>query len=181
MDWSSLVKKIKSGDYNELELVYKLYREEFIKWITKSFKCSDDDAKDVYQQSIITFYENIINGKIQNFNSSIKTYLFAIGKNKFYSLSREKYKFHMEIDDGLGKIPEELDTNEVDMHKLQGVEKSLLILGDPCRRILELYYYHKKSMTDIADSMGLKNPDTAKNMKYKCLKRLRVICKNEGV
>jgi len=181
MDWSSLIKKIKSGDYNELELVYKNYREEFIKWITKSFNCSGDDAKDVYQQTIITLYENIVNDKIQSFNSSIKTYLFAIGKNKFYAETREKYKFQMETDDTINTIPEEVNTSDEDLQKLQGVEKSLEILGNPCRQILELYYYHKKSMNDIASTLGLKNPETAKNMKYKCLKRLRVICQNEGV
>ncbi len=181
MDWSSLIKKIKSGDYNELELVYKNYREEFIKWIIKSFKCSSDDAKDVYQQTIITLYENIVNDKIQNFNSSIKTYLFAIGKNKFFAETREKHKFQMETDDTINTIPEEMNTSIEDMKKLQGVEKSLEILGNPCKQILELYYYHKKSMIDIAGTLGLKNPETAKNMKYKCLKRLRVICQNEGV
>ena len=181
MDWSSLIKNIKSGDYNELELVYKEYREEFVKWIMKSFKCSDDDAKDVYQQTIVTFYENIVNDKIHSFNSSIKTYLFAIGKNKLYAISREKHKFKMEIDDSIGGIVQETDTEEENSRKLKKVEKSMKSLGDPCKKILELYYYHKKTMNDIAKSLGLKNSETAKNMKYKCLKRLRTITQRASV
>jgi RNA polymerase sigma-70 factor (ECF subfamily) len=180
MDWSSLIKHIKSGEYNELELVYKEYREEFVKWIIKSFKCSDDDAKEVYQQTIVTFYENIVNDKIRSFNSSIKTYLFAIGKNKLYAISREKHRFQME-EDGVNTISEEMETEEENGQKLQVVEKGLIALGDPCRKILELYYYHKKTMNDIANSLGLKNSETAKNMKYKCLKRLRTITRKECV
>ncbi len=175
MDWSSLIKKIRSGDYNELEQVYKMYREEFILWIIKSCKCSDDDAKDVYQQTIVALYENIVNDKIQNFNSSIKTYLFAIGKNKMYATSRDKHKIQMEIDEGFELTSDETNREEENTKKLEGVEKGLDKLGDPCRKILELYYYHKKTMNEIAKVAGLKNSETAKNMKYKCLKRLRAI------
>ncbi|MBA7541620.1 hypothetical protein ES705_33936 [subsurface metagenome] len=181
MDWSSLIKKVKTGEYDELELVYKTYRMEFIKWMMKSYKCSIDDAKDVYQQTIIIFYENVINDKIQSYNSSIKTYIFAIGKNKFYTLTRDKNRFNLEIDDTIKMVSDDRNIKEDNLNKLEGVEKSLTILGDPCKKILELYYYHKKSMNDIAMELGLKNPETAKNMKYKCLKRLRIICQKEGV
>jgi len=176
MDWSSLIRKVRSGDYNELEQVYKIYREEFILWIMKSYKCSDDDAKDVYQQTIVALYENVVNEKIQNFNSSIKTYLFAIGKNKLYAASRDKHKIQMEIDEEIELTADETNREEENTKKLEGVEKGLDQLGNPCRKILELYYYHKKNMNEIAKVVGLKNSETAKNMKYKCLKRLRAIC-----
>lgn len=87
----------------------------------------------------------------------------------------------MEIDESMSMVAQETETNEEEIQKLKGMEKSLGILGDPCRKILELYYYHKKNMKEIADVAGLKNPETAKNMKYKCLKRLRTICQNEVV
>ena len=43
---------------------------------------------------------------------------------------------------------------------------------------LEAYYYKKSSMQQICLSMGYKNADTAKNLKYKCLQRLKKMMDN---
>jgi hypothetical protein len=37
------------------------------------------------------------------------------------------------------------------------------------------YYYHSMSMEEIADRMNYKNRFTSKNLKYKCINRLRRI------
>ena len=50
-------------------------------------------------------------------------------------------------------------------------------LGDPCRSILQLFYYKRMSMEDITALMGYKNAATTKNLKYKCLKRLQLTVK----
>jgi len=53
------------------------------------------------------------------------------------------------------------------------VERCLHLLGDPCKSLLELYYYKRLSMAEITEAMEYKNVDTTKNLKYKCIKRLR--------
>jgi DNA-directed RNA polymerase specialized sigma24 family protein len=45
-------------------------------------------------------------------------------------------------------------------------------LGERCRKILYLFYYHKEPMEKIAVEMEL-TPDSAKNQKYRCLNQLR--------
>jgi RNA polymerase sigma-70 factor (ECF subfamily) len=173
-DWKTLIQHVQTGDYGALESVYVKYRSEFFRWIYKQYSCSYDDIQDIYQQSILVLYENIVNGKVSNFNSSIKTYLFAVGKNKYYELTRDKHKQLVSIKDNVQNesISETIDNEYYDYSNLH---QCLQDLGQPCKDILELYYYHKLSMQDIADKIGLKNADTAKNMKYKCLKRLKVL------
>jgi RNA polymerase sigma factor (sigma-70 family) len=58
---------------------------------------------------------------------------------------------------------------------LQLIETCLDRLGEPCKSLLELYYYHSMSMEEIAERMNYKNRFTSKNLKYKCINRLRRI------
>jgi DNA-directed RNA polymerase specialized sigma24 family protein len=81
MSDDQIIAQIKSGGQSELGWIYEKYRGEFIHWIMGEFHCSSDDSKDIYQLTILIFYDNVRSGKLQHLVSSIKTYLFAIGKN----------------------------------------------------------------------------------------------------
>ncbi len=182
MENHSLIDRIKSKDSEqELKEVYNNYRNEFLLWAVKHYDCTMEEAKDVFQQTIVIFYENIINGKVTEISTQVKTYLFGIGKNKILELLRSKKKRMPEAVDENFEVQEiyysEID--EVYEEKLLNVESSLALLGDPCKSILEQYYYHKKSMMEISEILDYKNRDTVKNMKYKCLQRLKQIFKTE--
>ena len=75
---------------------------------------------------------------------------------------------------------DQVDTSELIEREatLVLVEQSLEQLGEPCKSLLELYYYDKMTMEDIAETLNYKNAATAKNLKYKCLNRLRKIYEN---
>lgn len=175
-----IIDKIKAGDQSELAQVYKTYKSEFIAWITSRYQCSRDEARELYQVCIVILHDNIVKGKLSELKSSLKTYLFAIGKNKFLELKKSESKFTNDVESsGI-----EVDTvasweKEEQEMKLERVESGLEMLGDPCKTILELFYYHDMTMDDIAEHLAYKNRDTAKNLKYKCLNRLRKIFTKE--
>ena len=56
------------------------------------------DAVDIYQDSILVLRENAINGKIDDLQSNLSTYLFAIGKYKIFHNFRVQSKFDFESD-----------------------------------------------------------------------------------
>ena len=174
MNEEVIIKKIKDGDRDQLAIIYKAYRSEFIAWICSHFQCSRDDARDVYQVSILILYENIINDRLLQLKSSIKTYLFSIGKNKFLELKKEEARLRGNTDAAEIEIKEveswELEERE---QKLEMVAEGLDELGQPCKTLLELYYYHSMSMDEIAEKLSYKNRATTKNLKYKCLNRMR--------
>lgn len=171
-----VIEEIKKGDNNQLAMIYREYRSEFIAWITSNYSCSRDDAKDVYQVSILALHENILNNKLQKLRSSIKTYLFAIGKNKFLEFRKTESRITRDVDPAVIDLEEvsswEYEEKEL---KLQVTESSLGQLGDPCKSLLELYYFHGLSMDEISERLNYKNRDTTKNLKFKCLTRLRKI------
>lgn len=176
MNENSIIERISSGDIVDLAHIYKFYRVEFISWIIKTYSCTPDEAKDIYQFSILVFYENIKNGRLRQLKSSIKTYLFAIGKNKVMEEKRARNKFIYQEDNTNTIKDDPIATEEMDErheNQLKTVEKCLKILGEPCKSILEQYYYHKKSMEEITSTLDYKNADTVKNLKYKCINRLR--------
>ena len=182
MENHSLIERIKSKDSEKgLEEIYTNYRNEFLVWAVRHHSCTMDEAKDVFQQSVIIFYENIRSGKVKEITTKVKTYLFSIGKNKILELIRIKRKQLPEFNDQIygdnDYLYEEVD--EEYEQKLRIVEVSLKKLGDPCKSILEHYYYHRNSMEEISEILKYKNSDTVKNLKYKCLKRLRQIFKSD--
>lgn len=172
-EYSNIVNELKQGGSRALESVYVRYRPEFIQWLQGRLGCEAELAKDIYQQTILTFYENVQSGKLVTLTSQVKTYLFSIGRNKYYEAVREKAKQEKAKDWSV-----EQDSSSESL--LQLVETCLEKLGEPCRTLLMQFYFHKRSMEQLTELFDYKNVDTAKNQKYKCLERLRKLVKANG-
>jgi RNA polymerase sigma factor (sigma-70 family) len=171
-DYNSIL-EIKSGNEQALTKIYKAYRDEFIRWSGRHYQCPEEVAKDIYQVSIVIFYENIVSGKLTELKSSIKTYLFAIGKNKILEQHVEMKRQEKMQENFIYEPLEEYVNPEEKEEVFRAMEKALSGLGEPCKTLLELYYYKNFSIEQIAKVMGYKGNDSAKTQKYKCLMRLK--------
>jgi len=168
------LKKIRHGDTQEMAQIYSDYRDEFIGFMRNRYGCEKGEAKEIYQMSILALHENIMNERLTELRSSIKTYLFAIGKNKFLELKNSNQRFLHGYDfEVLRKAEENAGMKEETEKQLNVVEQCLEEIGDPAKSLLELYYYHGLSMEEICSRLGYKNSSTVKNLKYKFLNRLR--------
>jgi len=172
MNW---INEIKINPDRALKIIYDDHRKNAINWIISEFKLCEDDSDEIFQASIVILYDNVITGKLTNLDSSLKTYLFAIIRNKVIQFNRVKNKsqelnsFDL-IDDF---IDEEYE--DIEREKLKKAEKALIEIGDPCKSLLELFYYKQKKIEELTLIFGYKNNETTKNLKYKCLKRLQKI------
>ena len=72
-------------------------------------------------------------------------------------------------------VEEELDVHEKRDADLIVMENALNKIGEPCKSLLEAFYFVKKSMPEFAVFFGYTNADNAKTQKYKCLVRLKKI------
>ena len=171
-----IVQRIRGRDPEGLAILYETFRSEFVHWAVKFTRCDENDAFDYYQATIIIVYDNIHAGKIEELKSSLKTYVFSVGKNLAWQHKRQKTRsqkinaeyyleMHMNPSDEQSQLAEE---NNLDL-----ISNCFSQLGDPCHSLLDMFYYHKKSMEEIALKLNYKNPETAKNQKYKCMERLR--------
>ena len=131
----------------------------------------------LYQKTFIALYYNIKEEKLTELKSSIKTYLFAIGKN----LLREQFKAGskfvdiMEVSHESDKIDNSI-MDKYDQSNLKDVVNELLYkIGEPCKTVLELYYFHQYSMDSIAVELNYKTEQIAAKRKFICLKQLKTM------
>ncbi len=169
------IAQIKNGDRAALDRVYTTYRDEFITWMRFSYSCSENDALDVFQDSVIVLYRQIMSGKIVELKSSLKTYLFGVAKRVWLDRNkRQKIKTN-DIENY-----HHLQTNEMavteQLNERQLVMKELLSkLREPCRSIIHLFYYRKFSLESIAQEMNYSSKDVAKAQKVRCMKGFRKV------
>jgi RNA polymerase sigma factor (sigma-70 family) len=185
MEDCEVLEKIRSEDMSGLKEVYTRYHDEFIGLVFKKFpRLEREDAEDIYADTVISLVENIQTGRItcESLTSTLKTYMFQIGINKTLARLKRETRF--------GNIQQEIlrttdEAEEFDnLHEDQelvykSIQKSLTEMGDPCKSLLEFHYFGKRRMNDIADLLGYKNADVAKNQKAKCMKRLRKMFNQE--
>lgn len=170
-----LFQSIKNREEAGLVELYKLHRQEFIKWAWQQYKMESDDAADVFQDTIITLRRNIVTGRLVELTSTLKTYLFAVGKNLALSKLKQNKKWYTNPDllelqeDGSESVTEMLELNDRQMW----VKSFLAKLGEPCISILRLYYYQSYSMEAIASTLGYKNENVVKSQKVRCIKALK--------
>jgi RNA polymerase sigma factor (sigma-70 family) len=135
---------------------------------------TEQEAKDVYQEALIAFYEKV---QLPEFmlTCQIKTYIYAVCRRIWLKRLSDKRRFRTSIDVGesFPEIEQEMDRIDDMESKFQMISKSLDGLGEPCRSIIEEFYIHDLSMEAIRDRHGYTSAENAKNQKYKCLKRLK--------
>jgi RNA polymerase sigma factor (sigma-70 family) len=87
----------------------------------------------------------------------------------------EKKRFHGKIEETetFLEIENEMEDVEEKEQLFQQMAMALDELGEPCRSIIEGFYFNSQTMDEIRDKFGYTNTDNAKNQKYKCLQRLK--------
>lgn len=170
-----VLSQIRNGDRTYLRTLYEEQRPEFMVWISKYYQCDDETAAEVYQQAFITMYYNVKDGKLTRLSSSVKTYLFAVGKN----LLRDQFKVAKRRQEILEVAveTEELDTGIIEKYEQSGmkdvVRQLLNKIGEPCKTVLELFYFKNYAMDAIAAHMQYKSEQIAAKRKFICLKQMR--------
>ena len=169
------LRAVKEGKPNALKRIYLTYQAPFISWAGVRFSCGKEEAKDVFQELMVIFYENVQEGKLEELRGSLRNYLFGIGK--FLLLQRFRQAKRWE---GLPEEKEEVEnwapdgSEQLELSERQSVLKQVLQqLGSPCKDILSLYYYHRYSTESIMDQLAYKNTDVVKSQKARCLRRLK--------
>lgn len=171
---NTVIQRVKSGDPNTIRDLYLSLRNPFLQWLKNNYTCSEEDAKDIFQLSMVIFYDNAMQGKLDKMEVAIKTYLIGIGKNKMRELQREKNKT-LDLKNALKQLViGEVETDqEAYEQEVEIVRQALTDMGNPCKSLLEHYYYFQFSMQEIAQKLGYKSANTVKNSKYQCMLRLQ--------
>ncbi|MBL1233136.1 MAG: sigma-70 family RNA polymerase sigma factor [Flavobacteriales bacterium] len=174
MEDNKIIELLKVGKHDKVFLnLYKNYPQ--VEKLILSKGGSKEDAKDVFQEALIIFYEKVRNTDFK-LTAAIGTYLYSVSrflwKDEFIKRKGQQtvdlsFEFTSEEEMELQKAIER-------EAKFKQIESVLTQLGDKCLRLLKLFYYEGLSMKIIASKVGLKSEKIAKNQKYKCLERAKL-------
>lgn len=169
----ALIQQIKSGDEASLVKIYKEHRPAFLQWAQSSYRIDEEKAADTFQDAVVCLYRNIVQGKLESLTSSLKTYLFAIGKN----IIRKKLQQPVALESDELWMVENLHAEPVDQFasndRQRLVARLMNTIGEPCKSILELFYFRGFSMEAIATRLKYKNENVVKTQKLRCLTNLK--------
>lgn len=169
-----ILDKLRSGDDSPIFELYKLYRDEFIVWSKSTYKATDEQAKDAFQEAVLDFHQNVICGHLTELSSTIKTYLFQIGKHKLLNIQKKESR--MTYHDALHLIEnrevESFMEEENKAYTREQISKAIEKLPEDCQKVLKLFYFSEYDMESIARDLNYKNADTAKSKKSVCMKNL---------
>ena len=170
-----------TANYRIVTEAYNKYKEPFLGYARKNYGLSRTDTEDIYQETMLAFHQNVLKGKVNNLTVPLKTYLFAIGKNKIVDHFRKTEK-EIEIkefpdvfssEDELFDYFYEEEKSTVNRRNMI-IHRTVRQMDNHCKEILSLFYWRKKSMKEIAEQMNYNTPDVAKTAKLRCMKKIEV-------
>jgi RNA polymerase sigma factor (sigma-70 family) len=173
-DLLAAIKSPRQSDLNEaIRFMYKNYFEA-LKIYTLQNSGTDEDAQDIFQDTLVSFIDVVKKEKFRG-ESSIKTFLYTINRNLWLNelkkrgrkLERENI-FEQQKDSTSNDILEKITDNESRKETLNIVDK----LGEKCKQILLAYYYENLSMKEILVQVEYESEQALRNKKSKCLKQL---------
>ena len=170
IDEQKTLARIANNDKTVLDVLYKEFREPFMSYF-KRYNIAEEEVKDLYQDTMIAFYQNGVKGKLSNLKSSIKTYVFGIGKHKAVDLLRKKSKT-VDFEKPLEGF-EEIDFGGELSTRQQQLRKHFSALGESCKKMLIMFYYRGLDISDIVQEGGYKDANSVKSHKSRCVKQLR--------
>lgn len=181
----ALLKGLAQNDRKATETIYKQFYN-MVQSLIINNNGTSDDARDIFQEAIIVLYEKAKSGSFE-LNCQLKTYVYSVCRRLWLKRLQQQQKYFPDVNglEEMVPVEEEIEAHSQRNSEFHLMEKAMLLLGEPCRSLLEAFYLQKRSMTDIAAHFGYTNADNAKNQKYKCLMRLKKLFfseyKNENV
>jgi len=174
-----LYRRFLTGDNGAFEEFVKMYEDELSRYIYGIVR----DFHETEHLTIETFSQLVMNNKKFDGKSSIKTYLFAIGKNlSFQSLKKRGREQHLSFEDA-AMIPadeEESPYNYLEKEDTRhNLHEAIRELKDEYRAVLILLYFEDMSYIQAGRVMR-KNEKQIKNLAHRAKAALKKIITDKG-
>ncbi|SMD14643.1 RNA polymerase sigma factor [Pedobacter nyackensis] len=159
-------------------LLMSLYQDAFplVASYVKKMGGSFDEAKDIFQDALIIYYEKVRHKGI-TLRYTEKTYLFGIAKylwNKRYKVTSKQLPIDLHNDpDAVDSVYEEISSTRL-INLLQTA-------GQKCMQLLSAFYYERLNMEILAERFGFSGPRSATVQKFKCLEKIKETVKEKSL
>lgn len=165
--WRHIITKISPGFFASLKRIFQS-------------GLSDDSLRDIFQDSAIILMNKVKSGAfVCEREGAIFSYLVQIGKLQAMNLVRkcreltDSEKGAVLLNFYVEDVESDVSTYERQKEENELIEKLINSLPEVCQQILKHFYWGKKSMDDLASMLGMKNADSVKTKKNKCMNKLK--------
>lgn len=158
------------------DIIEKIYRLNYpmVQHMVLNNNGSIDDAADIFQETMIVLFEKA-NDVHFELNCLLKTFIYSVARRMWLKKLQKQQKYSL-VDDNFEpfiSVEDDVEEHQKKQTQFNTMEIALNKIGEPCKSLLEAFYFSKKNMQDIAQDFQYTNADNAKTQKYKCLMRLK--------
>jgi DNA-directed RNA polymerase specialized sigma24 family protein len=137
---------------------------------------SFEDAKDIFHDSLVIFYEKSV---AQQLPAGIANEKYIVGIAKHLWL-RKFHEDHRkagldEMEEGISVPEEYFDQSD---NRLLSV---LQLTGRKCLALLRAFYYDNMAIREVTNTFGFSNEHSASVQKYKCIEKMRATVQQKSL
>ena len=180
---SQLLIGIMQNDERAWKHICKNMKQGFTSILVQTFQFSNltnEDIEDIFQESCIVLMQKVKSGGIAiSRDGALFSYLVQIGKLTACNLVRKRKDITSEdvvtISDNLHKEYEDISVDEKQKSQDEFLDRVFDSLPSDCKTLLKHFYWGHKPMDQIASILGMRNADSAKTKKNKCMNKFKDI------
>lgn len=139
---------------------------------------NEQDARDMLNQALLAFLEQVESGKYDPTQSAINTYVVKIAAQKFFTQQRSALRraamHDRSVDAGATETYTDPEESLDLAHKKDVLDRILQWTGEKCRQLLQLHSHHY-SHAEIAEMLQYRSADSAKMAVSDCRKKLNTV------
>jgi RNA polymerase sigma factor (sigma-70 family) len=175
---NQLIDGIRKKDNKVLTYIYRKFYPYIQSFIINN-SGSEEDAKDTFQEALITLYNYSMDESFI-INESFKAFLYSICKNIWFKQLRSKQIHNKSVSElnnpvTLDPTVEEHIEEELEMKIYR---KHFQALDHECQQVLEKTN-RKQPYDEIAHEMGFKNEKYVRNRRFRCKEHLISLIKKD--
>ena len=182
---SRLLIGIMQNDERTWRFICRNMKSGFVSIIGQAFSfynLSNEDVEDIFQESCIVLMQKVKSGGVSiSREGALFSFLVQIGKLTACNLLRKRRPLTAEevvtISLNLHKEDEDYEVSVDEKQKFQEefLDRVFDSIPSDCKTLLKHFYWCHKSMDDIASILGMRNADSAKTKKNKCMNKFKDI------
>lgn len=182
---SQLLIGIIENDERAWRYIYHNMRIGFSSILAQEFtdgKLRKEDIEDIFQESLVVLMQKVKrDGLMIPREGAIFSYLVEIGKRTACNFLRKQS--HISSADTVTILAKQhytgednnMATEEKQQMQNEFLDRVFDSMPAECKQLLKLFYWERKPMDDIAGILGMRNADSAKTKKSKCMNKFKEI------
>lgn len=175
---TALISAVADRDQRAMQTLYTRHSVKIFRFISRIVS-NPSLAEDLVSEVFLDVWRNADSFKAR---SQVTTWLLAIARNKAYSALRRRSDEQID-DEALAAVEDPMEDQETLMDREDRnaiVQQCLAQLSPAHREVLDLVYYHEKSIDEIAEIVGIP-ASTVKTRAFYARSHMAKILRSAGV